>query len=143
MVQFVDEAGRDAALKLNKTLLHSMRISVLPSKFPAVLVDTSGRDDSMDISSHASMDDKINKEESPPAKVWVIPQVTSKGMAFKPRGLDLKTKAPTRPAKKLHVDAGSAMPESNDVAPPADAPQVDVSTSSKSLSNDDFRKFFN
>ena len=137
MVQFVDEAGRDAALKLNKTLLHGMRISVLPSKFPAVVDEKSTRDDSMDISSHSSADGKVDKEENSPSKEWIIPQVKNK-LPFKPRGLDLRGKPPAKPPKKLHVDDGSAKPESNNVAAP-----TEVSTSSRPLSNDDFRKFFN
>lgn len=36
MVQFVDEAGKKAALKMNKQKVEDVAISVLPSKFAAV-----------------------------------------------------------------------------------------------------------
>ena len=137
-MQFIDECGREAALKLNKTLLHGMRISVLPSKFPAVIEEKSKGDDSMmDVSNHDSVDNKGGKEERSPSKVWLIPHAANK-VSLRPRGLDLKGKMPTKPPKKLHVEDASVKPEGIDAPSPSQ-----TNTSAKPLSNEDFRKFFN
>lgn len=133
MVQFLDENGKNAALKMNKTMLHGMRISVLPSKFPAIVDDTTKREDSMEISSNGSLEGNVDNE----GKLLPSTAPVSSTIILKPRGLGLKSKVPNKPQKKLHIEHGEPRTERiNDDT-------KGVNEASLSLSNEDFRKFFN
>jgi hypothetical protein len=141
-VQFQDDAGKAAALKLSKTSLDGALISVLPSKFAVAepspkVVERAVPLVPMSVDPESEQRGATKGSTHPPSGQHAI---KSQG-AFKPRGLGIKqtAKVPNAPAKKLALGAiAHTQPSDGEGANVS----MDVTAHEAAMSNADFRKFY-